>query len=257
MVSVIAWKRWPPCTAVTALPTVVPPEAVVSVKFSARLPSVPTPLLPLASPAIVLDVERTRGCPTACAAVSAGVKLMPLPGELTAAPVACAAVSAGETVIPLPRPRIDAPAACALVSAGLNVTPEPGSVTLEPTACPALSAGVNVTPVPALERSITERPVAWTFVRLLVNVMPLPVAPAVPTVWIVADSWLAPGSSSRTSPAARPVMLATLMLFADGETGSVIVVFHGAMPYAPESDAATQLESLKFVDVQLPGLLDG
>ena len=61
VVSVIAWKRSPPCTAVTALPTVVPPDAVVSVKLSARLPSVPTPLLPLASPlTVVADVVTRR-----------------------------------------------------------------------------------------------------------------------------------------------------------------------------------------------------
>ena len=81
VVSVIAWQRSPPCTAVTALPTVVPPDAEVSVKLSARLPSVPTPLLPLASPATVVDVV------------------------VTVAPAACAFVSAGVNVIPLPRPR--------------------------------------------------------------------------------------------------------------------------------------------------------
>src|SRR4051812_45215406 len=153
----MAWKRWPPCTAVTALPTVVPADAAVSVKLSARAPSVPTPLLPLASPATVTGVERTVA-PTACAALSAGGDEIPGPGELTAAPTGCGELSAEETMRPLPRPRIAAPAAWALVSAGLKVTPEPGSVTLDPTACPLRKAGENVTPVPGLERSITERP---------------------------------------------------------------------------------------------------
>ena len=82
VVSWIAWKRSPPCTAVTAFPMVVPPVAVVSVKLSARLPSVPTPLLPLASP-VMLVAEVVSDVPVACAIVSAGVNVMPVPAEVT------------------------------------------------------------------------------------------------------------------------------------------------------------------------------
>ncbi len=263
VVSVIAWNRWPPWTAVTALPTVVPPDAVVSVKLSARLPSVPTPLLPLASPARVTGGVVTA-VPASCANASAGVNVMPEPVEDTEAPAAWAWLSPGVNAMPLPRPRIVVPAACGFVSAGLNVMPEPGSDAAAPIAWPVASAGANVTPVPGLERSRTVRPVAWTIVRSAVSVRPVPVAPAVPTpaAAIVATSWPAPEPIRIESPAAKPVTLLTLMLLAEGELGSVSAA-HGLMPYRPESATGVQLASLNVVPVvpcgwvQSLGLLEG
>jgi hypothetical protein len=103
VVSWIAWKRSPPCTAVTALPTVVPPLAVASAKLSARLPSVPTPLLPLASPVMFVTAV-VSVVPTGCAAVSAGVNVMPVPAEVTGVSTACAFARAGVKVTPVPGP---------------------------------------------------------------------------------------------------------------------------------------------------------
>ena len=55
---------------------------------------------------------------------------------------------------------------------------------------------------------------------------PVPVAPAVPTLWIVANSWLeSPNASSRIgSPAMMLVTLATLMFVSPAEAAAASVV---------------------------------
>ena len=82
VVSVIAWKRWPPCIWLAALPT--RPGAVI-VKFSARLPDMPTPLKPTRSPVNAPGVPRTVA-PAACAPASGVSIVMPVPGASTVAP---------------------------------------------------------------------------------------------------------------------------------------------------------------------------
>ena len=98
VVSVMAWKRSPPCIMLAALPT--RPGAEI-VKFSARLADMPTPLKPTRSPVSAPGVLRTVA-PAACAAASGVSSVMPVPGASTVAPVACAAVSAGVKEMPVP-----------------------------------------------------------------------------------------------------------------------------------------------------------
>ena len=59
----------------------------------------------------------------------------------------------------------------------------------------ASAPGSNVTPVPGRSRSRTDAPCAWTIVSGALSVMPVPLAPAVPTAVIVRVSRLSPEST--------------------------------------------------------------
>ena len=99
-----------------------------------------------------------------------------------------------------------APYGWALVSAGVKVMPAPRSCAGAPTACASVSGAARVTPVPP--------------------------APAVPTVWIVANSTLVPVSMRTTWPAVRPNVKVTLMFVSPGLAAatSVGAKADGALP---------------------------
>ena len=75
---------------------------------------------------------------------------------------------------------------------------------------------------------------ACAFVSGAVSVTPVPVAPAVPTVWIVPDS----PSMTIGSPAAMPVTLATLMFVAPAAAAAESVVLR---PWVPTLVIVTRL----------------
>ena len=69
---------------------------------------------------------------------------------------------------------------------------------------PARAGSSNVTPVPGRSRSRTDAPWACTIVSGALTVMPVPLAPAVPTAVIVRVSRLSPVSTVIRSPTWKP-----------------------------------------------------
>ena len=84
--------------------------------------------------------------------------------------------------------------------------------------------------MPGLDTLRTGEPLACTIVKGWLTVMPLPLAPAVPTAEIVRVSALAPVSTVITSPTAKLATLATLRLDGFATAGSWMFWFQGAMP---------------------------
>src|SRR5712691_10886171 len=70
----------------------------------------------------------------------------------------------------------------------------------------------------------TGTPLACAFARGAVKVIPVPAAPAVPTLAIVADSASEPVSIVIAMPEVKPLTLATLMLVAPAAAGAASVV---------------------------------
>ena len=98
-----------------------------------------------------------------------------------------------------------------------------GPLTVTPTGCADAIGLASVIPDP---RSWTATPLACASVSGAVSVTPVPAAPAVPTLWIVANSWFAlPNASRRTgSPATMFVTLATLMFVSPAAAAAASVV---------------------------------
>ena len=111
-------------------------------------------------------------------------------------------------------------------------------------------------PCPA-GRSRTGAPCACTIVSGGLSVMPVPLAPAVPTAEIVRVSRLAPVSTVIVSPTAKPVTLATLRADGFGVAGVWMFWFHGAMPYWPAENAAGHAESSNAAVFQPAGGVAG
>ena len=85
------------------------------------------------------------------------------------------------------------------------------SASLDPFGEPAPKTLV-MSPVGSVAVTLTWLPLACALVSGAVRTTPVPAAPAVPTLAIVASSWLTvPFSSTIVWPAARPLMLLTLM----------------------------------------------
>src|SRR5262245_44025136 len=121
----MASYRSPPWTAVTALLTVVPADADVSVRLSVRRESVPTPLLPLASPTTGW-ADVVTATPVGWLEVSAGTNVIPLPvapEDPTAVIVTCSAAAPVSIVSGAPTTKLVVLATLTLVAPDAAATP--------------------------------------------------------------------------------------------------------------------------------------
>ena len=101
-------------------------------------------------------------------------------------------------------------------------------VTGAPAACAGRERAVSVTPVP---RPSTAAPAAWAEVSAGVKVMPVP-GPGVPTFVTVTDSVVPAVSIRIVSPAAIPVVDATLMFVSPAAAAANKVVLRDCVPTA-------------------------
>ena len=103
----------------------------------------------------------------------------------------------------------------------------------------------------------TGAPCAWTIVSGALTVMPVPLAPPVPTAVTVRVSWLAPVSTVIVSPTWKPATQATRRTEGFGVAGVWTFWFHGPMPYWPAENAAGHDESSNAAVFQPAGGVAG
>ncbi len=152
--------------------------------------------------------------PDACATVSAGLTVTPVPRSCAAAPAACASASGAVRITPVPRSCAAAPLACASVERRGQRDPGPGGagradrldrVELE------VRAGVDADRWPAV-MPVTLATLMFVAPAAAAAASVVAVEAAVPTLWIVTTSMLAPVSTRMRWPAVMPATLATWMV---------------------------------------------